>query len=209
MLFDSAQFCSIFCLFYVYFILFIILCMFFFVYATHKKTELVWKIQPRFVFFFALEHSVSGSKFWISDQQFEKKVKNNYFASQMRFVFCFACCCCCCRLQPTDSDIDVSTISTYSQEWTKQVLTFFCFLFIFYINLIQLRYFRTDLQVFNLEKPLFHCFAICIFLSTLLRIPSSTPFATRDLQYVDVSDSISFSDFFFRSIASLSCGDWF
>lgn len=55
----------------------------FFVYATHKKTELVWKIQPRFVFFFALEHSVSGSKFWISDQQFEKKVKNNYFASQL------------------------------------------------------------------------------------------------------------------------------
>lgn len=53
----------------------------FFVYATHKKTELVWKIQPRF--FFALEHSVSGSKFWISDQQFEKKVKNNYFASQL------------------------------------------------------------------------------------------------------------------------------
>lgn len=32
--------------------------------------------------------------------------------------------------------------------------------FIFYINLIQLRYFRTDLQVFNLEKPLVHCFAI-------------------------------------------------
>lgn len=77
--------------------------VFVFVYATHKKTELVWKIQPRFVF--TLEHSVSGSKFWISDQQFEKKVINNYFASQLCwFVFCFACCCC---LQPIDSDIDV------------------------------------------------------------------------------------------------------
>lgn len=40
---------------------------------------------------------------------------------------------------------------------------FFVFSFIFYINLIQLRYFRTDLQVFNLEKPLVHCFAICSF----------------------------------------------
>lgn len=81
---------------------------------------------------------------------------------------------------------------------------FFVFSFIFYINLIQLRYFRTDLQVFNLEKPLFHCFAICIFLSILLYFSSFTPSAIRDLfllllQYVGVSDSF----FFLPSILGL------
>lgn len=91
----SAVLFHCFCLFLrVCYIVHNLMYVFVFVYATHKKTELVWKIQPRFVF--TLEHSVSGSKFWISDQQFEKKVINNYFASQLCwFVFCFACCCCC------------------------------------------------------------------------------------------------------------------
>lgn len=43
----SAVLFHFFCMYYIFHNL-----MYVFVYATHKKTELVWKIQPRFVFFF-------------------------------------------------------------------------------------------------------------------------------------------------------------
>lgn len=133
---------------------------FFFVYATHKKTELVWKIQPRFVFVLLWNIQFLDLNFEFLINNSRKKWKTITLRANHAVCLLFR------LLLPLTDWFRHRCIYYFNilSRMNETNINMFCFLFIFYINLIQLRYFRTDLQVFNLEKPLVHCFAICFFL---------------------------------------------
>lgn len=65
--------------------------MYVFVYATHKKTELVWKIQPRFVFFFVwnIQFLDLNFEFLINNSRKKWKTIMLFRANYAGFFFVF------------------------------------------------------------------------------------------------------------------------